>query len=267
MTIMFRVLSEEEAAKAIKWKAPDFGSTASHIVHARESVSPVALNSILPDSDAPSLPVIPTSNSLPTSAPALQVAQSQENKPVLSSEAFTNPSVEMLQSSYDDGYAQGYADGSKALQDSKITELTKLLGSLTRATPAAREDDLEREIYGLSIDIARLLVHRELNTDPEALSNLVKAGLEQLPSNASGPKSVYLHPEDVKMLIKEAGEFSDTALIADDSLQRGQCRVQSETSTVHAGVENWLESIAAQFGLTSYSSNVDDAATPSKKVV
>lgn len=256
---MFRVLSEEEAAKAIKWKAPDFGSTASHIVQARDVVSPVTLNAIEPGADAPSLPVTPSA-SAPTSAPALQAAQSQENITPTVSDALSSPSVDMLQSSYDDGFAQGYAEGSKALRDTKIVELSNLVSSITQATPPPQEDSLENEIYGLSIDIARVLLQRELRTEPDALAQLVKAGLQQLPSNTGGPKQIYLHPLDAQMVKQELQELPDTSFLVDESLQRGQCRIQSESSTVNAGLENWLSSMAAELGVLPVSNDSSSSA-------
>lgn len=246
---MFRVLSEEEAAKAIKWKAPDFGSTASHIVQARDVVSPVTLNAIEPGANAPSLPITPAAASTPTSAPALQAAQSQENTAPAMAEALSSPSVDMMQSSYDDGFAQGYADGSKALRDTKIAELSNLITAITQATPPVQEDALESEIYGLSIDIARVLLQRELSSEPDAMARLVKAGLDQLPSNASGPKKIFLNPIDIQWVKQELKDIPDTAFIVDESLVRGQCRIQSESSTVQAGLENWLNSMAVELGI------------------
>ena len=258
---MFRVLSEEEAAKAIKWKAPDFGSTASHIVQARDVVSPVTLNSIEPGANAPSLPVTAAVASAPTSAPALQAAQStQENISHSVSEALSSPSVDMLQSSYDDGFAQGYADGSKALRDTKIVELNNLISSITKATPPSQEDSLETEIYALSVDIARILLQREIQTEPDAMARLVKAGLDQLPSNASGPKQIYLHPLDAQLVKQELNDIPDSAFIVDETLVRGQCRIQSESSTVHAGLENWLSSMAVELGVLPENSDAIDVS-------
>ncbi len=258
---MFRVLSEEEAAKAIKWKAPDFGTTASHIVQARDVVSPVTLNSIEPGANAPSLPVTPAVASAPTSAPALQAAQSQENVPSSVSEALSSPSVDMLQSSYDDGFAQGYADGSKALRDTKIVELNNLISSITQSTPPSQEDSLESEIYGLSVDIARILLQREIRTEPDAMARLVKAGLDQLPSNTSGPKQIHLHPLDAQLVKQELNDIPESAFIVDETLTRGQCRIQSESSTVHAGLENWLSSMAVELGVLPENANALDVST------
>ncbi len=265
---MFRVLSEEEAEKAIKWKAPDLSSPNSHVVHARETVSPVTLNAILAAAaaDKPTLPVSPGIASTPTTAQALQAAQTQDVTPSSVSSLMSNPSVEMLQSSYDDGYAQGYAEGNKALRDVKIAELTTLIGSITQSLPPVQEDALEQEIYRLSIDIARILLQREMRSEPDALANLVKAGLEQLPSNASGPKQVYMNPQDAQIVAQELSELPDTAVLIDQKLARGECRIQSDSSTVHAGLENWLNSMATELGILTPLSEPTEQASVAKPI-
>jgi flagellar biosynthesis/type III secretory pathway protein FliH len=257
---MFRVLSAEEAEKAVRWKAPEVNASAAHIIHAKGPVSPLSLSSLQTQAFSNSSQGSLNNAMAVTSAPALQAAQTQEKLIQPATAALDQPTVGMMQSSYDDGYSQGYAEGTKALMESHVAELATLISSIRRETEAVEQGPVEKEVYALSIDIARVLLQREIELVPGTLAQLVKTGLEQLPSSSGGVKQVYLHPIDVEIVRRELGQLPEIALVADDRLARGACRLQSQSSTVHAGVENWLEAMAVELGLLS-SPSISDVAS------
>lgn len=254
---LFRVLTEEEAEKAIRWKAPEISASAANIIHAKGPVAPLSLSALQTQALSDSSKIPENNTTAVTSAPALQAAQTQEKVAEFASTSLNQPTVGMMQSSFDDGYAQGYAEGTKALLESHIAELASLISSIRRETETVEQGPVEKEVYALSIDIARVLLQREIELVPDTLAQLVKAGLEQLPSAGGGAKQVYLHPIDLEIVRRELGQLPEVALVADDQLGRGECRLQSQSSTVHAGVENWLEVMAVELGLLSSSSTSD----------
>lgn len=259
---MFRVLSAEEAEKAIRWKAPEISASAANIIHAKGPVSPLSLGSMQKDAFEKTSDNKNFNTTAVTSAPALQAAQSHEKIAQSSTTPLEQPSVSMMQSSYDEGYEKGFSEGIKALMESHVAELATLIASIRRETEVVEQEPLEKEVYGLSIDIARVLLQREIELVPGTLSQLVKAGLEQLPSANSGVKQVHLHPIDVDIVRRELGQLPDIALVADERLERGECRLQSQSSTVHAGVENWLENMARELGVLTASGVYDAELSP-----
>lgn len=259
---MFRVLSAEEAENAVRWKAPEVNASTTNIIHAKGSVTPLSLSALQAEASNNVLPSALNNTAAVTSAPALQAAQTQEKIVQNNAAPMDQPSVGMMQSSYDEGYAKGYLEGTKALKESYVAELATLIASIRRETETVEQGPIEKEVYSLSIDIARVLLQREIELVPDALAQLVKAGLEQLPSADGGIKQVYLNPIDVEIVQRELEQLPDIALVADDRLGRGECRLQSQSSTVHAGVENWLETMAVELGLLS---SPDESAAPISK--
>jgi flagellar assembly protein FliH len=258
---MFRVLSAEEAEKAIRWKAPEVGASASHIIHAKSSVSPLSLSTLQAEAFTSSLPQSVNNPTAVTSAPALQAAKTQESTAESSTVSIDQPSVGMMQSSYDEGYAKGYAQGTKALRESHVAELSTLIASIRAETETVEQGPVEKEVYALSIDIARVLLQREIELVPETVVQLVKTGLEQLSTSGGGVKQVFLNPVDVDIVRRELSQLPEVALVADDQLARGECRLQSQSSTVHAGLDNWLETMAVELGLLSSPSSIEDLSS------
>lgn len=258
---LFKVLSAEEAEKAVRWKAPNISASTANIIHAKSPVSPLSHSSLQELAKAHALISLPQTSdnnaTMETSAPALQAAQSQEKESLSTSPSLEQPTVGMLQSSYNEGYSQGYVDGTKALKDTHIAELAALISSMRRESESIVQEPVEKEVYALAIDIARVLLQREIELVPDTLAQLVKRGLEQLPSVNGGVKQVYLNPADLDIVQHELELKPEISLFPDDQLARGECRLQSQSSTVHAGLENWLEAMAVELGLLSSSSILD----------
>lgn len=263
MTTMFRVLSAEEAEKAIRWKAPEVHASAANILHAKTAVSPLSLSALQAQALSDISQASQDNTTPVTSAPALQAAQTQEKATSSAPASVEQPTVGMMQTSYDDGHAQGYKDGLNALMENQVAELATLVSSIRRETETVEQGPVETEVHALSIDIARILLQREIELVPDTLAQLVRIGLEQLPSVNGGMKQIYLHPTDVEIVRRELGQLPEIALVADDRLGRGECRLQSQFSTVHAGVENWLESMAVELGLLSSTSSTDELSSSS----
>jgi flagellar biosynthesis/type III secretory pathway protein FliH len=160
-----------------------------------------------------------------------------------------NPSADMLQASYDDGYAKGFAEGNAALHQQSVKELQSIIDGISLSASDYRNEALEQEVLAMSLKIAGLLVRHGIDVDKNALYQLVCLGLEQLPSMTSDAKRVHLHPLDANV-VRELLEHNANVQVKDDiALERGQCRIESGASVVHAGIDDWLNSLAKQLGL------------------
>lgn len=261
---MFRVLTDEEAENVVRWQAPDLSGSAANVVKTREWSAPVLSNVDKPErsiklSDTASTL---TTNTL-TSAPALQASHALDRPIPTTHMPMPSPSVEMLQASYDDGYARGYAEGNVALKQQSVKELNAILASISKSTARPDNATLQHEVVALSMDIARLLLRREVSVDSNAMVRLVEAGLEQIPALRNGQRRVRLHPLDANLVRDAMTENVAVDVVDDPLLQRGDCKIESGASTMHSGVDDWLEGIARDLGIvkTVPQSTVGDAAS------
>lgn len=166
----------------------------------------------------------------------------------------TAEAIEQIQkAAYQEAYDQGYDEGIKqglARAQEQTEELTGLLKqSLTNlARPFEYLDrEVEQQLVELAVSIARQIVRREIKTDPGQVIATVREAMLQLP--VAGRKVyVYLHPEDL-VLVKDklSPSENDTywQLLDDPTLNRGDCKVRTDSSFIDATVERKLASIVS----------------------
>jgi flagellar biosynthesis/type III secretory pathway protein FliH len=264
---MFRVLSEEEARKVVRWKAPDIGNNVADTMQiakpaktqTEETVTPVFRSQPSSSEAGTDTTTRRTPKSVSVEEPVYKPA-ARTYKPILPGHAakpattdiqLANPSAEMLKASYDDGYARGYAEGNAALHQQSVKELKTIVSALSERVNDFENASLEQEVLAMSLKIAELLVQREISIDMNVMQKFVQLGLQQLPATASGPAFVYLHPLDANVVRESIDYGKEVRIVDDTALDRGQCRIEAGASVVHAGVDDWLYSMAAQMGLVT----------------
>lgn len=237
---MFRVLSEEESRKVVRWKAPEFPRVNSGAAAQGTTVIPLLGSASLKRFAANGASASPRLDLL---APGKVMS---ENTPIATA------SADMLQTSYDEGYEKGLVDGNSTKQQKHVQELGDIVQALKNATQTIEDTELEQEIIGLSMDIAKLVIRQELSIEPALIAQLVKAGLQQLHAHKADTSCVYLHPDDAECVRQQVSFQSDFSLFDDPALERGSCRIESGASIVGVGIEDWLQGVAAKLGFTGY---------------
>lgn len=240
---MFRVLSDEEAKRVTRWQAPELKGSVP-IANTRQVATPVNLGDVSAAERLAPGPVVQEADARVMTQEPAPTGVATTNVPLAS------PSADMLQASYDEGYALGYAEGNAQLHQQSIAQLQALINSLGKPRLTLPDAEIEQEVLSLSLEIARLVLGRELETDASAVASMVQRGIEHLPGASDAPIQVHLHPLDVVMLDEFAQWPENVQIIGDADLQRSDCRISSGASTVHAGKEDWLRIVAAELGLT-----------------
>jgi flagellar assembly protein FliH len=137
-------------------------------------------------------------------------------------------------------------------QRQRLDRFTSLC-ALQSAPLAELDDDVVQQMAVLASAIARQVVRRELNTQPEQIIFVVRETLALLPGTARNVR-VFLHPEDAALVTARLAETQTErawTLVEDPMLSRGGCRIQSENSSIDARVEARLAAaIAAALGDT-----------------
>lgn len=259
---MFRVLSEDEARRVTRWQAPELKGPVP-IANTRQVATPVRLGESLAGRGK-SMTDREGGQSGLTSGSELHSSESMSHGSVGSDQGTSaggesrtagipmpGQSADMLQSSYDEGYACGFAEGNAQLHQQSVQQLQALVETLGKPALQVPDAELEQEVLALSLGIARLVLGRELEVDEAALSSLVRRGIAQLPNAGNSEVQVHLHPLDAGMMSEVTQLPDNVDIVEDGSLDRSDCRIVSGASTVHSGMDDWLAIIAAELGMTS----------------
>lgn len=161
------------------------------------------------------------------------------------------------------GLAQGHAEatleGNQRLDDfvqgqgvetaQKLAELfTAMHERLTRV-----EQDIARQVLELACGLARQVVRRELTVDQAALVPVIRESLDILVMD--GKRAIIkLHPQDLAVLeapMKEAFPESSITWLADHTVERGGCLVESGGTVIDGTLSKRWERAVAQLGLAS----------------
>ena len=134
-----------------------------------------------------------------------------------------------------EGYAAGYEEGTargrmEAMQFHSLVEgLENSMTSLDR--------EVADEILALATELARQMVRQTLNGRPEAVVDLIREALLQLPQNHA---LIHLNPEDAEMVKEYLGEQLSHAghrLVEDVTITRGGVRIDASGSQIDATVQ------------------------------
>jgi flagellar assembly protein FliH len=180
-------------------------------------------------------------------------------------------SEQVRQAGYSEGYAEGFAQGhaQATLEGQRhITAFIKDQGQVAAQTflklfASAQDQLLESEqviaqgALQLACELSRQVLRHELATNPNALLPVVREALGMLVADSKAAL-VRLNPLDVEVFgdVLKA-EFTNLTLqlLADPTIQRGGCLVESVGTVVDGTVERRWQRAIASLGL-------DPAETP-----
>ncbi len=230
---MFRVLTDEEARSVKRWRAPSLPAAGNAGSRA----------AVRPETVVGSLTRHRESLTGHSSGEGSVAASDRVDSAVQQADVLlpVNPSAEMLQTSYDEGYAQGFAEGSAAAHQQSGDEISTLLNNLVHQQ-LAQDSLLVDEVLILAKAMARLLVHREINSDATVLEDIVRSALERLDTK-SASASIHVNPLDAAQLAMLLPENLRESLVADAALDRGDCVIESASSTIRSGVNELIDSL------------------------
>ncbi|MEW8206930.1 MAG: flagellar assembly protein FliH [Candidatus Thiodiazotropha taylori] len=148
-----------------------------------------------------------------------------------------------------EGFEYGHKEGLNQAQmqlNQYTSQFDRLLQTFER--PLRNLDNqIEKELLALVIAIVKQLVRREVKSDPNLIVGVVREALSVLPVSSRNVR-LLLHPEDAE-LIREVYALGDSEvgwhLIEDPVINRGGCKVVTDTSQVDASLESRLASLIA----------------------
>ena len=146
------------------------------------------------------------------------------------------------------------AEGESSARQQAQAELQPVLQKLAQSIQESAElrgrlrEQAEADLVRLAIAIARKIVGREVNTDPEAIAGLVKASLERL--RIQEVLRVRIHPEYRSKVIENLARLgaSNVEVLGDPACERGAVVFETSRGNLDASVETQLREI--ERGLT-----------------
>lgn len=163
--------------------------------------------------------------------------------------------LEEREASFQQQLDAAFEHGRMESEAERTTEIVKMAQALDCALAefvSAREGYLaqvEQEVVRLALSIATRILHRESQMDPLLLSGAVRVALGQL----SDTTEVRLRvPSGQRQLWNEMMQLMPNLplrpqLIADDSLEAGECALETQLGSVDLGVKAQLAEIERGF--------------------
>ncbi len=181
--------------------------------------------------------------------------------PMAGSEAAISPAVplevnlaEVEKAAYERGVLQGEQVGRESAE-------AKLDGLMRRYADALCElgkvksklyKDVERQVVKLSLEVARRIVHREIQADREIVQTLVRVALSHAAEKSA--VTVHLNPVDYDYLVEHKGDLlaadehvREVVLFADKAIERGGCVVRTQCGDVDARIEEEFRELERGF--------------------
>ncbi|WP_087021518.1 flagellar assembly protein FliH [Thaumasiovibrio subtropicus] len=245
-------VTEEQNPELAKWDLPDYGEV-------DELPRETALN-YDPNWQAPE-PEPEEQEEMPaplTAADLDTIRQSAYD------EGFADGQAKGYQAGFEAGEPEGHAKGletgqaeglEKGLEEGQATitaqaeQLVTLADKL--AAPMAQVDEqVEKEMVNLVMQLASELFQVELQTNPQIILKTLREAIASLPI-AGRKTSLQLHPEDLALVEEAYGkanlEGRNWVLIAEPALQRGDVVVQAQDSQVDYLMANRVKELLHNF--------------------
>jgi flagellar assembly protein FliH len=148
------------------------------------------------------------------------------------------------------GRAEGEVQGRRAAQAEVESTLHKLASAIHEASElrAHLRAQAEGDLVRLAIAIARRVVGRELNADPEAIAGLVKSALGKV--RVQEVLRVRAHPDQSRTIAECLNRYgaAHAQVVADPAAERGAVIFETSRGNLDASVETQLREI--ERGLT-----------------
>lgn len=141
---------------------------------------------------------------------------------------------------------QAYAEAVATL--GPALEVVKAVSARLAEAAARWEADLHADVLDLVLQIARKVIGRELELDPERVTHTVQRAVEMVVERHR--LEVHVHPRDAALLehalpeIASALASSQWRLVADETVDRGGAVVKSEHGEVDARIQTQLAEIS-----------------------
>ena len=155
---------------------------------------------------------------------------------------------------FESGFRQGEKAGGE-IAEKKMEAVMRRYGDSIQELGKAKSGlycQVEREVVRLAVEVAKKIVHREIQVDPEIVQTLVRVALDHAAERSV--TTIRVSPIDHKFLVekhpgweKEADGGREVVLIADKGIERGGCLLQTDCGEIDARIEEKFREVERAF--------------------
>jgi flagellar assembly protein FliH len=147
---------------------------------------------------------------------------------------------------YEKGFEQGQKDGL-SFGERRIQETVGQLEALLRAMTGLKKqvyDEAEAELLALSLEIARQIIRREINTDPSVVTRALREAFQYL--GDQNQVRISVNPADMKELQSVLPELAQLhklerfELVEEPAVARGGCMLETGFGRINGTIEDQL---------------------------
>jgi flagellar assembly protein FliH len=160
--------------------------------------------------------------------------------------------AQLEKAAYDNGFIQGEKAGLE-IAEKRVEEAMKRYAEAILGVDKLRSflhAQVEREVVKLSVEVAKKIIHREINMDTDIIQTLIHVALGHVTDKSA--VTIHLNPADYNYLLEQRSELSqsegrDLTLLADKSIDRGGCFIKTECGDIDARIEEKFREVEHAF--------------------
>jgi flagellar assembly protein FliH len=144
------------------------------------------------------------------------------------------------------GKRDGHADGQAAAKE-EAARIGKAANELDQALQEF-DQQVADELLALAVEIARLVVRKEIAARPETILGIVNEALTYLPHQHA---AIHLNPEDASLVRSYLGDVLTHAghrILEEPALKRGDCLLEAGGSQIDASTATRWRRVVESLG-------------------
>ena len=146
-------------------------------------------------------------------------------------------------------------ENQKLLLKTYVSDVVKSFSNLTKELVSYKERlvvETEKQLLRLVVETANKIILTKIQEDDEVVSRVVRQAVKDLVDRETltikvNPKDFEVMKKEKMSLIQELDGIKKLTIMEDESIKRGGCYIQTETSEVDARIEKQLDIIQKTF--------------------
>ena len=153
-----------------------------------------------------------------------------------------------VREAYEEGYRRGEQKAIDEFQ-ARAGEATQVFEQAAEAVRLARENFMEQlapQVVSIARAVSERVALRECQSDPDLIARVAREALGHVASSQT--ITIIVNPEDMAIvqehkpeLIEAYARIEEIHLVADDSIERGGCQIDAQSTIVDASFQAMIE--------------------------